>query len=55
MGVGKYNSTEPTITIPMKEFQRLNDSDRFLEALQAAGVDNWDGYDIAREAMAEED
>lgn len=28
---------------------------RFLMHLEAAGVDNWDGYGYAREAMREED
>lgn len=37
--------------VPTKEFNNLLESQQFLDALQAAGVDNWDGYDIAREFM----
>ncbi|KKL80601.1 hypothetical protein LCGC14_2003130 [marine sediment metagenome] len=29
------------------ENDRLKESDMILSALEAAGVDNWDGYDIA--------
>lgn len=33
-------------------FKLLKDS-QFLEALRAAGVDNWDGYDYAFEILDE--
>ena len=29
------------------EIAKLDESDKMLRALEAAGVDNWDGYDIA--------
>lgn len=32
----------------------LHDSEHFLYCLQAAGVDNWEGYDIANEIRREE-
>lgn len=32
----------------------LSDEVVFLDALQAAGVDNWEGYEIAQEMMKEE-
>lgn len=35
------------IVISKKEYQTLRENDRFLDALEAAGVDNWEGYDIA--------
>lgn len=35
------------VTIPMKEYLRLIDVDAFMDALEAAGVDNWEGYEIA--------
>lgn len=36
-----------TITITEDEYKSLIEDSNFLEALQAAGVDNWDGYDLA--------
>lgn len=39
---------EPNETIIDKsELRMLLDSDKFLSALESAGVDNWEGYDIA--------
>ena len=38
-----------TITIPLEEYQDLQESSKFLSCLEAAGVDNWDGYDYALE------
>lgn len=38
-----------TITITMDEYRRLQDSDHWLECLNAAGVDNWSGIDYARD------
>ena len=35
----------------LAELKRLQERDKFLSALEAAGVDNWDGYDYARELM----
>lgn len=40
---------EPTITITVSEHKRLLDRIYWLECLQSAGVDNWDGYDYAIE------
>ena len=31
------------------ENDKLSERDRFLDALEAAGVDNWEGYDEATE------
>lgn len=45
--------SEDTITISKEEYNRLNENERFLCALQAAGVDNWDGYDHAQDIMEE--
>jgi len=33
--------------------EKLEGDARFLDCLQAAGVDNWDGYDYAHEMMVE--
>ena len=46
---------EETITIPKKEYDELMHDSLFLSCLDAAGVDNWDGYDYAREMMDKED
>lgn len=38
--------SEETVTITKEKYiQLLNDSN-FLNALRAAGVDNWEGYDL---------
>ena len=41
--------TEPAefVTIKRSLYERLRQSEKFLRALEAAGVDNWDGYSIA--------
>lgn len=36
--------SEDTVTITVKEYNKLKDSQKFLLCLKAAGVDNWDGY-----------
>lgn len=35
--------------------KELEDESRLLAALYAQGLDNWDGYDLAQEAIKEED
>ena len=50
----KLSNTECVI-IPLKRYNDLVDSDIFLNALEAAGVDNWDGYDEAKEMIDNED
>lgn len=37
------------VTITEEEYTELQYCAQFLSCLEAAGVDNWDGYDIARE------
>jgi len=45
-----------TITILKSEYDSLVRDAKFLNALQANGVDNWDGYDYAvEEAFPEDD
>ena len=45
---------EEMVTIKKSEYdQLLKDSD-WLACLEAAGVDNWEGYDYAREIQQEE-
>jgi len=47
-------SIEVTVTITLKEYESLKADSEFLNALEAAGVDNWEGYGYALE-MLEED
>lgn len=47
------NSNE-TVTISKEEYDSLLEDQHMLQCLQAAGVDNWDGYDLAIEMMDEE-
>jgi hypothetical protein len=39
------------VTITRKEYESLLEDSRVLNALRSAGVDSWDGYDFAIEAM----
>lgn len=43
----------PMITITMAEYDRLVKDSEWLECLEAAGVDNWDGWDEARRFQRE--
>jgi hypothetical protein len=45
------NLTE--ITIPAGRFEELTNAEATLSALEAAGVDNWEGYDHAMEILNE--
>jgi len=44
---------EETVTISKKEYESLLEDSEKLSALEAAGVDNWEGYDDAMEMMQE--
>jgi hypothetical protein len=35
------------VSVDEKELERLREVDRFMDALESAGVDNWEGYDVA--------
>lgn len=43
------------VTIAREEYDHLVRRDAFLSALQAAGVDNWEGYSHAQEIFEEFD
>jgi hypothetical protein len=45
----KFN--EPTVTIPLKEYEWLQKRDEKLSALENGGVDNWSGYSDALEFL----
>jgi hypothetical protein len=47
------NNMEETVTISKKEYESLLEDSKKLTALENAGVDNWEGYDYARELMQE--
>lgn len=51
--------TDEMITITKAEYKRLKDRSFWLECLEDAGVDNWQGMeeaiDIRREALGEDE
>jgi len=40
---------EQRVIISLDEYERLKQRDTWLQCLEAAGVDNWDGLDYAQE------
>ena len=46
---------EDTIIVSRNEYFKLQERDNFLSALEAAGVDNWDGYGDAQDILEEWD
>lgn len=46
---------EDFVAISRSEYERFLKIEAFLEALEAAGVDNWSGYDYACEMFNEEE
>jgi hypothetical protein len=49
------NNTEEMVTITKKEYEEFLDDARLLNCLRNAGVDNWEGWDIAMDEYHEED
>ena len=45
--------TDGNVTISLSMYEGLINNSNLLAALEAAGVDNWDGYDIAIDMMGE--
>jgi hypothetical protein len=43
------------VTITDEEYNRLCEADRILSLLEAAGVDNWEGYSYAFEDEEDDD
>lgn len=41
------------ITLSLEDYAKLLADQQFLEALRAAGVDNWEGYEYAQEMLEE--
>ena len=57
-GVNTWEVTElgEDETIVSTEYlQQLEDTQNFMYCLQNAGVDNWDGYEMAIDAMEEQE
>lgn len=54
MSNDKITEAMDTVEISKKVYLELVQDQAILNALFAAGVDNWEGYDIAIESMAEE-
>ena len=45
---------EDTVEITLSEYTRLKESEAWLDCLEAAGVDNWDGISFAHELQTED-
>lgn len=43
-----------TVTIPAMEYETLKERSRCLAALEAGGVDNWEGYEPSLEMMEDD-
>lgn len=48
-----YGRVDDTVNIPRNEYEELLERSAWLEALEAAGVDNWEGYDNASDIYNE--
>jgi phage pi2 protein 07 len=46
---------EEMVTITKKEYESLKEDEKYLRALQNAGVDNWSGMDFAMELLREDE
>jgi len=51
--MSKKENKNEMITISKKEYNQLQKDSNFLEALRAAGVDNWCGYGEAFDILEE--
>lgn len=51
--VSDLNKMVTEVTIPAGRFEELTNAEATLSALEAAGVDNWEGYDHAMEILNE--
>jgi hypothetical protein len=45
---------EETVTIKKSEYEQLIEDSNWLSCLEGCGVDNWQGYDDARDMYREE-
>lgn len=49
------NEEKETVTLLKSEYDYLMERDEKLTALEGGGVDNWNGYDFAMEALREDE
>ena len=49
----EQETTQEMVTITKAEYNRLLDNEFWLECLDGAGVDNWEGYEEAQELYSE--
>jgi len=54
---GPFNdvNTDEFISVKLQELNRLHMRDARLSKLEAAGVDNWEGYDEATKIVIDDD
>lgn len=43
------------VSVALEEWAALQEDSRVLSALRAAGVDNWEGHDVAMQELAAEE
>jgi hypothetical protein len=43
------------VSVALEEWAALQEDSRVLSALRAARVDNWEGYSVAMQELAEEE
>lgn len=46
---------DAVITVDRKMFEKIVDDSNFLDCLKACGVDNWDGYGMAKQMFNEQE
>lgn len=46
---GDITVSDDEVTISRERYNELIENDRWLDCLEAAGVDNWEGVDFAQE------
>lgn len=51
--VEQINDHTLQVEISIEEWEEMENDLAFLSALKAAGVDNWDGYDLAYDILKE--
>ena len=54
VGAEINTTANETVTITKEEYESLLQDRKWLQALESAGVDNWEGYDFAREIYNED-
>lgn len=55
IGTALYERPAGFVLVDEKEYDKLLDTQRWMCALEAAGLDNWDGCDYAKDILEEWD